>query len=302
MAQSFPATISYAEAIGFMIDGKIDAIDLVSFVTAHEVAHQWWGHQAVPADLPGAQMLSETLAEYSALMVMERLYGPDRIRAYLKSDLDQYLTQRAGDVEQPLVSVRMHQGHIAYKKGALAMVALRDAMGQEAMDRALRRYLDTYRNATAPYPTADDLLGILREEAGEEHQELISDLFERITFWELKTHQALVTPTEDGKWKVRLTVGGRKLYADANGTEEPAELDDLVDIGLFAADPASREFRQEDVILIERRRLTRTATGVDFVIDRKPLFAGINPYLKLIEKEAGDNVIPVLDQGGSAER
>ena len=45
-------------------------------------------HQLVPADQQGATRWSETLAQYSALRVMRRLEGPDRMRKFLKFELD----------------------------------------------------------------------------------------------------------------------------------------------------------------------------------------------------------------------
>jgi ABC-2 type transport system permease protein len=44
----FPNTVPYSEGIGFI--GRLerpDDIDFTWFVTAHELAHQWWGHQLV---------------------------------------------------------------------------------------------------------------------------------------------------------------------------------------------------------------------------------------------------------------
>ena len=66
-------------------------------ITAHEVGHQWWRHQVAGAAVEGAQFLSESLSEYSALMVAEYRYGAHRMRQYLKYELDTYLLQRAVD-------------------------------------------------------------------------------------------------------------------------------------------------------------------------------------------------------------
>src|SRR3546814_3449556 len=67
-AQAFAGTVPYSESIGFIADLRDeDDIDYVFYVTAHEVAHQWWAHQVVGANVQGATMLSESLAQYSAL-------------------------------------------------------------------------------------------------------------------------------------------------------------------------------------------------------------------------------------------
>src|SRR4029077_8097489 len=102
-AQSLPNTIPYSEAIGFIARlGDPQDIDYPFYVTAHEVAHQWWGHQLVGADARGATMLSETLAQYSAMMVMEKRYGPDNMRRFLEYELDKYLTGRSGERQREL--------------------------------------------------------------------------------------------------------------------------------------------------------------------------------------------------------
>jgi hypothetical protein len=78
-AQSFPQTIPYSENAGFIADLRsARGVDYVSALTTHELAHQWWAHQLIGADAEGAELLSETLAEYTSLMVMQRLYGPRR--------------------------------------------------------------------------------------------------------------------------------------------------------------------------------------------------------------------------------
>ncbi|MCP4658288.1 MAG: M1 family metallopeptidase, partial [bacterium] len=68
-AASFPNTIPYSETAGFIARVEGDRLDYPFYITAHEVAHQWWGHQVVPGNVQGAHVLTETLAQYSALMV-----------------------------------------------------------------------------------------------------------------------------------------------------------------------------------------------------------------------------------------
>ena len=94
-AQSFSNTVPYSEAIGFIERlKKSDDIDLLYFVTAHELAHQWWGHQLIGSDTQGSNMMSETLAQYSALKVVEKKYGLDAVRKALRYELDRFLRGR----------------------------------------------------------------------------------------------------------------------------------------------------------------------------------------------------------------
>jgi hypothetical protein len=107
-AQSLPNTIPYSESIGFVADLRDeDDIDYVFYVTAHEVAHQWWAHQVIGGNVQGSTVMSETLSQYSALMVMEREYGRAKMKDFLRHELDRYLQGRSTErkKELPLVLV-----------------------------------------------------------------------------------------------------------------------------------------------------------------------------------------------------
>ncbi|HSK13612.1 MAG TPA: hypothetical protein VK907_10380, partial [Phnomibacter sp.] len=87
-AQSFPNTVPYSESFGWLADfSDPNAFDYVYFVTAHELAHQWWGHQVVPNYTRGSNLISEALAEYTALLLTERKYGADNMKRFLKDEL-----------------------------------------------------------------------------------------------------------------------------------------------------------------------------------------------------------------------
>jgi ABC-2 type transport system permease protein len=301
-AQSFPNTIPYSESIGFIADNRDPArIDYVWYVTAHEVAHQWWAHQVIGANVQGATFLSETLAQYSALMVMEHRYGAEKMRMFLKYELDKYLAARgsARDNEQPLVQVE-NQAHVHYNKGSVAMYALKDAIGEAAVNRALAGFIRQQAYRSNPYPVAGDLIGLLRREAGARHQQLITDLFEKIVLWDLGVVSSQATPTEDGKWQVRIEVRARKLEAAGDGQETEVGLDQDIDVGLFASDPAQPHLNQADVIFLQKRRITGGTHTIELVADRKPAFVGIDPYVKLIERDTRNNVVPLGEHAASA--
>ena len=293
-AQSFPNTVPYSETFGFLSDTRDPAnIDHVWQVTAHEVAHQWWAHQVIGASVPGAKFLMETLAEYSSLMVMERRYGPHMMRRFLNYNLFEYLTGRGVDPEgeRPLAQVGPYQHYIAYRKGAIAMYALKDAIGEAAVNRALARFIRDHAYKSDPYPVAADLIRLLRAEAGPKYRRLVTDLLERIVLWDLAVTRSSATETADGIWLVRVDVRARKLQSNSEGKEKEVPLDQAIDVGLFAADPSSSSFAAKDVIALEQRRIKTGAQTVEFVVDRKPAYVGINPYLKLIERETSDNVV-----------
>jgi len=294
-AQSFANTIPWSEGMFFISDYRDPTkIDMVTYVGAHEIGHQWWAHQVIGADQQGGAMLSETFAQYSALMVMKHTYGEAQIRKFLKFELDSYLRARGGDVidEQPLYKVET-QPYVYYRKGSLVMYRLQSEIGEEAVNRALRKLIADHAFKGAPYPITTDFLTALRAEAPADKQALITDLFEKITLYDLKTKSAVVKTRSDGKFDVTLTVDAQKKYADGKGKETNAALNETMDIGLFTAKPGDKGFDAADVVAYERRPVRSGVQTFTFVTAKAPKFAGIDPYNTVIDRNGDDNTVAV---------
>jgi aminopeptidase N len=222
---------------------------------------------------------------------MKRLHGEDGIRPFLRYQRDRYLSGRRTQV---LASVGISQQYIAYGKGALAMYLLQQRIGEQAVNRALGRFVDRYRFTVAPYPRSVDLIALLRAQAKTaQDQALITDLFERITLYDLKVRQPQAAPRADGTWEVTVPVEARKFHADGKGQETQAPLDEAIPIGLFTAAPDGSAFGSNDVIRMEWRTVRSGRQVFRFVTDRKPAYAGIDPYGLYIDRNSGDNVAPV---------
>jgi len=301
-AQAFAGTMPYSEAIGFIADNlDPDDIDYAYYVTAHEVAHQWWAHQIIGSDQQGQTILSETLAQYSALMVMKKTYGEDQIRRFLAFELDNYLRSRGSEIleEQPINRVE-NQQYIHYRKGSLVMYLLQDRIGEAAVNRALARLVQAYAFKGPPYPRSIDLITLLREEAGPEHQDLITDLFEKITLYDLKAKKAVLTERPDGLFDISLEIEAKKLYADGQGEETEAPLAEQIEVGVFTEKPGEAAF---DASKILAKRLEPIASGAQTIRfegltvpkgkDGKPvaLQVGIDPYAKWIDRALNDNFV-----------
>jgi ABC-2 type transport system permease protein len=299
-AQAFAGTIPYSEAIGFIqnspekqADGD-EKIDLVTYVTAHEMGHQWWAHQIIGADKQGMTMLSETFAQYSAMLAMERLYGPAMVRKFLKFELDSYLRSRGSEAVEELPLVRVEdQGYIHYRKGTLVMYWLKESVGEKVVNRALQRLLAKYAFKPAPYPSSSEFVAILREEAGPQYDQLVTDLFEKITLYDMKARDAVSKKLPDGTYEVTFTVEGKKLYADGRGKETEAPLAEPFEVGVFTAQPGKKGFSKESVLALERREVTSGEQKVTFVVPREPAWVGVDPYNKRIDRNSDDNLVEV---------
>ena len=290
-AQAFAGTMPYSESAGFNANtNDPEKIDFTTYIVAHEMAHQYWAHQVVGADMQGGTLMSETLAQYSALMVMRRLYGPDKIRRFLKYELDSYLRGRSAEAleELPLNRVE-NQAYIHYRKGSVAMYLLQERLGEDAVNRALRRFVQKYRFVGPPFPRSLDLIAEFRREANTaQHQQLITDLFEKITLYDLKVEEA-VSRKVGNAWETRLTLTARKYDANGKGAEREVPLAEPIEIGLFAARPGLGAFSKKDVLLFRTAPLRSGRQTLVLRSAVKPVFAGVDPYNYFIDRNSDDN-------------
>ncbi|HEU4457362.1 MAG TPA: M1 family aminopeptidase, partial [Longimicrobium sp.] len=294
-AQSFPNTVPYSEGIGFIarVKDAEEDVDYPFYVTAHEVAHQWWAHQVIGGNVQGSTVMSETLSQYSAMMVMEEEYGRGQIRKFLGYELDQYLQGRAFEQKKELPLLRVEgQGYIHYNKGAVVMYALRDLIGEDAVNGALRAYLDEVKYQEPPYTTALDLYAHLKAATPDSLQTMLADLFEHITLYDNRVREATMEEAGEGRYRVTLNVEARKLRADSLGNESEVPMADYVDIGIFAADSTDRQ-RLGQALYLRKHRIESGQRSVTVEVAGEPARAGIDPYHKLIDRNRGDNTVPV---------
>ncbi|WP_417479018.1 ABC transporter permease/M1 family aminopeptidase [Maricaulis maris] len=294
-AQSFPNTIAYSESIGFIADlSDPQDIDYVYYVTAHEAAHQWWAHQVMSANVQGGTMLVETFAQYSALMVMRQEYGEDHMRRFLKYELDSYLSARGSEAieELPLYRVE-NQAYVHYRKGAVIMYALQDYVGEDVVNRTMQRLIAERAYSSEPYAITLDFLRLLREEAGPEHEAMIHDFFERIVLFDLNVTSATASERDDGRWDLVLEIEAHKYEAGGDGEQTEEDIDYMIDIGVFTEDLDDAYEGSGHVLYMDKHRINETTMRIELIVDEQPLYAGIDPYNKLIDRNSDDNLMPV---------
>jgi ABC-type transport system involved in multi-copper enzyme maturation permease subunit len=284
-AQAFPGTMPYSESFGFIIDleGE-EKNNVVDAVIAHEMAHQYWAHQVIGANMKGSTMLSESFAEYSSLMVMKQETGLIQMKDFLKYDLQRYLRGRSQETEkeQPLMKVE-NQAHIHYGKGSVILYALQEYIGEDKVNMALRDFLEEYRYQPPPYPTAYDFMRHLEPQVPDSLSYLITDWFEEITLYDLRMESAAAQKV-GSQYKVKLQIRAKKLKSTPEGESREAPINDWVDIG-FYADSDDKELIQR-----ERIRLKEELTEYTVKLDELPRRAAVDPLRLLIDRVYDDNV------------
>ena len=299
-AQAFAGTVPYSERIGFIANtADEDDIDYVSYVTAHEYAHQYWAHQLISAYMQGGTMMVETMAQYSALMVMKEIYGEEQIRRFLKYELDAYLSSRGGEAieELPLNRVE-NQGYIHYRKGAVVLYLLQDRLGEDRVNGMLAALLERFKFKSQPYASSTDLVAGFKSLARDDAEaRLVVDLLENITLYDFAASDARVAALDNGQYETTFTVTAAKLYADGEGEETDAVFDNLVDIGAFAKRPGYEVLEPVDVIAMRLEPLLSGEQMVSLVTAKKPAFVGVDPYSKFVDRDGDDNITAVEDAG-----
>ena len=291
-AQSFPNTIPFSEGIGFIAkvnDADPLSIDYPFYVTAHEVGHQWWAHQVIGGNVQGSTLMSETMAQYSALMVMEKEFGKPAMKKFLKYEMRNYLQARAleGKKELPLMLCE-NQQYIHYNKGSVIMYALRDYIGEDSLNAALRKYISKVAYQEPPYTNSIEFVNYLRAATPDSLKYIIKDMFETITMYENKTTKCSYTKTADGKYLVKISVECNKVRADSVGRLKDAPLADWIDIGVFGSKEVAGK-KTDTELYLQKRKITKNKMDFEIIINELPVKVGIDPYNKLIDRTPDNN-------------
>jgi len=306
-AHGYPGFIPTGEGAGFVADvAHIDADgwDMPFATGVHEVAHQWWGNQVIPADVMGVKMVVESMAEYVTVMVEKKEKGIQTMRRTNKGKLKQYLEQRRRDrlEELPLMYAEPHQNYIHYAKGALVLYAMSDYIGEENLNKALKKYVEKVAFQEVKYTTSVELVNHIRAATPDSLQYLIEDFFETITLYDNQLTDWTATPLDNGQYQIDLAFlvrkyrhggKGKEVYSD-NGLDSLSyplpntekivhslPLKDYIEIGVFDEDLAELYLQKHKISTIQNR--------ISIIVNELPTEVGVDPYFKLIDREMGDN-------------
>jgi hypothetical protein len=287
-ASAFPGLITVRDGLTAMRpDDDARDVDFAFAVMAHEVAHQWWGHRLVPALVEGAPVLTESLAWYSAMDVLEATFGSDHLERFMGVMREAYLAPRP---ESGVPLLRATDWFGGYRKGPFAMYALREYVGAERVDAALRRLLAEHGGGEPPLPTSRDLYRELGAVTPDSLRYLLADLFERNTYWELKAEGATAEPTGTGAWRVALDVWARKVAVDSAGVVTEIPMDDLIEVGVFSA---AEDGGPSEPLYLQLHGVRSGHQRITVMVPREPALAGIDPRRLLIDTNGNDNTVSV---------
>ncbi|ELR70802.1 hypothetical protein C900_03410 [Fulvivirga imtechensis AK7] len=286
-ATAYPGVIFVAESM-FLYDFRDPEKPDYAYTMAHEVAHQWWGGQLMPADVQGFKTLTETLAQHSELLLLEEKYGRGKMTQFIAHELDAYMSSRGYDPGNELPLYRSEsQVFVHYQKGAVIMNGLNRLMGEQKLNTALANLLKKH-GYPANKPTTEDLLLEIYTVAPE-NRELIDDWFKRVFIYDLKVLSAKYEQQEDGKFKVIAEIMTKRNSVRENKQEVAATLSEAIEVGVFTAYPD--EAADDQVLYLEPHHFSSGTTTLIFMVDEKPEILAIDPYLTRVDRNRIDNIM-----------
>ena len=276
MANSIPTS-----EMRFIANSSDETIDISFYTIAHELTHQWWANQVVPADALGAIMLSESITEYISLNIFEERYGKEKKLDFLKMQHDRYIKGRTSETTiEPLLYLVDDQQYLAYGKGTIAFNTLSHYLGKEKMHRILKDFFMEYQNKEAPYPTSIELVERFRKTMPDSLKYMVKDLFETVTFYDTKIENVALHSSKKDTYEVEVDFTVSK---HRNREEEASlNLNDYIEIGLYTED--------EELISLEVLKISQKSNQIRFHLKQKPNKVVIDPNYLLIEKNNDNNV------------
>lgn len=302
-AQAFPGTMPYSESIGFtsnLVKNPED-VNEVFHIVAHEMAHQWWAHQVIGADMQGKTLLSESLAEYSSLKLLEKEYGMDMTAKFLKESNNLYIGSRAFEdkKESSLKSVD-NQGYIYYQKGSLVLYAIQQLLGEAKINIALSNLVKKYGYKEPPYPNSYALLDEIYSLTPDSLKTTVKSGLEEIIIYSTDIKDAKLTKRADNKYETIIDFSLVKNSSDPNakekkkiseikiGKSEEVPIRDYFDLAVYQdIDDKSRYGK-----LIHKQRffINKKENKLKIVSDKKPDKIVIDPYFLHIHKDPEENI------------
>lgn len=302
-AQAFPGTMPYSESIGFTSDLVENPKDInqIFHVVAHEMAHQWWAHQVTGAYMQGCTLLSESLAEYSSLNLLEIEYGKDMMAKFLKQSNNGYIFGRAMESKKESSLLEQDgQAYIRYQKGSIVLYGIQQLLGIEKMNMILNNLVKNYAYKEPPYPTSHVLVDAIYANTPDSFKETFKDGLERIIVFQADIKEAKVKQLADKSFETSITFSLTKNSADPNakqtknvkdiaiGNSKEAPIQDYFDIGLYTK--TEDKSRYGKLIQMQRVKLNKKENAIKLLSKIRPDKMVIDPYFIHIHKDPEDNI------------
>jgi hypothetical protein len=193
------------------LDTPVSLFNWEEYFLAHEIAHQWWGHGVSFATYRD-QWLSEGLAQFASASYLIHKYG-ERAKADILKKFSRWTVKKA--VKGPInlgarLSYYDYEAFqaIVYNKAALALMMLRDMIGEETFFKGLRGFFETYTYRAA---RTANFIQAMEDASGRDLRNFFQNWFYSYELPEVRT-AVTSERTDDGfLLKLRVSQGMRRF-------------------------------------------------------------------------------------------
>lgn len=278
---AYPTTIYMKENGGFYGDCSIgNKEDAINMLAGHELSHQWWGSsQFNPEVKEGGWILTETLAQYTELMLYEKSHGRERTLETASIHLDQYLSFRPFSEEKPLYKTHYNTPHLPYNKGMVVMHELRMLIGEEKVNKVLKSLIVNYGYPKSPADSQDFLNEIYKVSPMESYAK-IDELFKQIITYSSKVESVVGHQVASKEYEVSFKISSLKFSENGKGKTKLISDDSTIDIGIYD----DKGVLSLHTFVIKNNKVTGKIR-----ISGKPVKIVVDPYLKNIDSFREDN-------------
>ncbi|WP_223266517.1 ABC transporter permease/M1 family aminopeptidase [Gelidibacter gilvus] len=176
-ATAYPATIFINETQFHSNLSEGEGHDVINELAGHELSHEWWGNAMLKPDYrEGSGVLTETLAQYTQLMLFKNEYGKAKMLEMVNLYKNMYESEKAFSGEEALYNSNPTNANVIYNKGLVKMYELYLLIGEEKINLALEGLLSKHKFPLQPATTLD-LIEELKMVTKEEDYKKLDDIF-----------------------------------------------------------------------------------------------------------------------------
>lgn len=291
--QAMPGVISINEKIFKKSIENPESFNVVARVLIHEISHQWWGFILTPKLIEGFQFISESFAKYSETVILEKLYGKVMVDRLSEYTLRKYFTgrSRAHKAESPLYLTAQEQ-YLAYSKGAIVLNAIRELIGETALNRALKNLISKHNiDATA---TSLNFLEELYKVSSKENHKLIDDWVKRIITYDLSIKTATYKKLKNNTYEVKVIVAAQRYLTNKNGKEDKININELINIAVYNSHP--KDFTENETLYLKSHRINGEEIEFNCIVNEIPKYISIDPHFTRLDRTISDNIKMILPE------
>lgn len=290
-----PGVISMTENRLYLTNvSNPNTFNLVAKRTIHEVAHQWWGHTLSAKPVAGGSLFVEGFAKYTEAVIMEKMYGKRAVYTLTEDARRKYFNYRsfANGIEPPVYKV-LGQSYISYGKALNVMLAMRDLIGEQQLNKVLKTITDGNRYKNNFEITSLDFLNEVYKVTPEKHHTLVNDWFKKVITYDLSIDEtSSYKALPNGTYELTVKVNAKRFKMLETGEILPETINEPIKIGVFAKHPSKVE-DDSSVLYYKSHQINKEQTEIKIIVKEKPTHIAIDPYGTRSDENLVDNVFNI---------